>query len=161
MPKSAKTNVARSEDRFNMMIGRLSEVARKLKDDDPAAETILSAMHWLREYTEPWQCPDCGHNSKVPEFDHMPRLCSKCGSDRMLPYAYLEVERMNKQMRLMLQALNYYAKRRFGHVAMEALKKCNSVQLNGDWQPGAPTQSATWENKKPRNRWFTFRLFRG
>lgn len=142
-------------DQFGAMILKLSGLRDGFKPGQPEYEALDIAIFALREYVEPWRCPDCGHTMKIPEFQHDPRKCPKCGGRSMFPYAYLEIERMNKQLRLMLQCLTHYARKRHGHLAKETLRRVNEVDIRGDW---APPDAST---KKNGRSWFKVPRFWG
>jgi hypothetical protein len=157
-----KPEVPRDGSRFALMIERLDSDAafhRHQREFLFAAE-IETAIHWLRNYIDPWLCPDCGHTSKVPDSDHDPRACPRCNGNRMFPYSYLEAERMNKQLTLMLQGLTYYAQKSNGHMAKKILKEISEVRLEGTWKPvsGAGIPEAPVPEPK-RVGWFG-RIFR-
>ncbi len=81
------------------------------------------AIYCLREYIESWSCPMCGYQTKIPHDHKDKRACPKCLNKHMLPYAYLEQERMTKQMALLLQCASYYKKQPNGQIAVEMLNK--------------------------------------
>lgn len=80
------------------------------------------AVYCLKEYVEPWSCPICGHQRKIPADRNNKRNCPKCHNNHMFPYGYLEQQRMNGQMKLLLQCVQYYKELPNGRVATETLK---------------------------------------
>lgn len=156
MSVQSKPRMERAEDdsRHGVLIRSLRKSAMLLKNSNPAeSEDILTAIHWLKEWVEPWSCPDCGFTTKVPGSDIDPRHCDRCGGNRMFPYSYLEQERMNKQMTLMLSCLTHYARKRHGHMAQETLRKLADVQLTGTTPRGAAMQGAVHAQTAPRSWW--------
>ena len=85
------------------------------------------AVYSLKEYIESWNCPMCGYHTKIPHDHKDKRACPKCLNKHMLPYAYLEQERMTKQMTLLLSCAQYYKDQPNGQFALEALKKLADV----------------------------------
>lgn len=115
----------------------------------PAADRALveTAINWLRQYCEPWLCPRCQNNVKVPDSDSDPRWCSRCGGKDMFPYAYLEVERMNKQMRMLLLCATHYSAKANGHYAREILAQLSEVRVTGRVKP---SQQSLWSRLRSR-----------
>lgn len=86
------------------------------------AATLKYTAFCMKEYIEPWSCPDCGHVRKIPVFLKKPGECPKCLNTHMMPYAYLEQKRMDGQLRWILQCITWYSKQPNGQVATRCLK---------------------------------------
>lgn len=145
--------------RFGLMLetlGRIQAVLNHHREPLLAAE-VETAIFWLRNYCEPWMCPACGNHLKVPDSDATPRDCPRCGGNRMFPYAYLEAERMNAQIGLMIGGLTYYSKRQNGSVAQKVLREVGDVKLNGSWRPPAQTGVSAVEVERSVSLWKRWR----
>lgn len=146
-----------NDSRHDNMLNALREVSKELRAQGKMAlaEEVKTAAYWLRQWVEPWMCPDCGTHTKVPFSDLTPRVCIRCGGKKMFPYAYLEQERMNRQALIMLSALQKYAQKRYGHLAQAVLKEIGNLQLRGETPRGASMPGLV--NSDPGGRsWWKF-----
>ena len=154
--------MSRGSKRFSDLLEKLDALANK--SNDPETKMVLDEVKfWMRSYIEPWQCPACGCYQKVPEFDSEPRKCPKCGSRAMFPYSFLEAERMNAQLSIALQCVNYYSRKSNGKVAKQTIQSLSQVDPKGAWD-GTPCVDAQNYFKKasgPRRSKFPFFNLRG
>lgn len=73
-------------------------------------QAVRDAIYCMTEYVDPWSCPDCGFQAKIPPFPQKKRTCPQCHGENFFPYAYLEQERMDAQMRELLAFVSQCAK---------------------------------------------------
>ncbi len=59
------------------------------------------------------------------------RECPVCFSENMLPYASLEVERLSKQIVILLRCAQRYAKKPDGEMAQVCLRQVGKVNVTG------------------------------
>jgi len=110
----------------------LSKTPSRRMEYDRQSSLINDTIAILGAYIEPWICPDCGHVIKIPVCLKDPGRCPKCCNNRMLTYSYHEIKRMDGQLRLTLQCVEYYSKQHNGQIATETLRnlsKAYSVDL--------------------------------
>lgn len=152
------------DGRFGQLLRGLRKIQLRLSREEDTAEMVESlqmAELWLREYVEPWQCPDCGWFAKIPEFDSDPRRCPTCSGQSVFPYGYMECERMNRQLALLAQCATHYARKKEGQVAQRTLEQITRVKLDGSYRVpqgvGVPAAKGTkcGGQKKPQR--FKFR----
>lgn len=159
-PQNTDTKKPVDDGRFGDHLRGLRKLQLRLsreKDSEEAVKALQQTERWLREYVEPWQCPDCGWNGKVPEFDADIRRCPMCDCRNCFPYSYLEVERCSKQMSLLLQCTKYYSGRPgIGRVAQDTMKAVNAVRVTGNYGP----EDKIPATRPPKKRGWWRRLWR-
>jgi len=95
---------------------------------DPQAQLIREAEFCIKNYCEPWTCPDCGRTTKIPDDHKCPNLCGKCKNKGMMPYSYLEQHRMSWQINALLKCVQTYANKWFfGRLAKKVLADIHKV----------------------------------
>lgn len=92
------------------------------------AQSLEDAILCLRQYMEPWRCPLCGNMEKIPKDPKRPRWCAGCNGNVAFPYAYQEQERMNIQLRMLLQCAQYYSTQPNGSIASKTLQDLGKPQ---------------------------------
>ena len=121
-----------SEGREKILVRDLEMLGSELGGH--TAQCFQAAIQQLKkfidEYIEPFICPQCGKVTKVPYNDKNPEHCIHCENDNMLTYSYLEVKRMDAQIKHLLYCANHYSKEPNNEVALATLQSLPLVTKN-------------------------------
>ncbi|MEE8298421.1 MAG: hypothetical protein V3R67_03480 [Thermodesulfobacteriota bacterium] len=94
---------------------------------DKCSGKLEDALYCLREYIEPWQCPDCSSLFKIPENPDDKRQCPNCKNNNCFPYVYIQQEIANNRLKILLPCAVFYEKQPNGGIAKEAIMALGNV----------------------------------
>lgn len=87
-------------------------------------------IYCLDNYLEPWTCPNCYTTTKIP-FNHKdPQHCIKCNTNDMLSYSYLQAQRQDIQIKILLSCVNYYLSQKNKSFATKTITRLTKVDAD-------------------------------
>lgn len=99
-----------------------SRLSAQQETAEKRVEALKLSVYCLKQYIDPWSCPICGFQTKIPHDHQNKRNCPKCLNKHMFPYGYLEQERMSNQMTPLLACAQHYKDQPNGSMALQTLK---------------------------------------